>query len=90
MHLSFLKTIYFENEGQRPVLDEVEFSTISEDVPAWLDRPFEEEEVYGVIQGCNGDKSSGPNCFSMSFFLGLLGLFKTWNYGASFKISFTS
>ena len=54
MHLSFLQTVYSENEGQRPVLDEVEFSTISEEEAAWLDRPFEEEEVYGVIQGCNG------------------------------------
>uniref|UniRef100_A0A7N2MBU8 Uncharacterized protein n=1 Tax=Quercus lobata TaxID=97700 RepID=A0A7N2MBU8_QUELO len=33
-----------------------------------LDRHFEEEEVYGVIQGCNGDKSLGPDGFSMAFF----------------------
>ena len=33
-----------------------------------LDRPFEEEGVYGVIQGCNGNKSPGPDGFSMAFF----------------------
>ena len=33
-----------------------------------LDRPFEEEGVYGVIQGCNGNKSLGPDGFSMAFF----------------------
>ena len=64
----FYKQLYLENEGQRPVLDEVDFSMISEEEAAWLDRPFEEEEVYGVIQGCNGDKSLGPDGFSMAFF----------------------
>ena len=39
------------------VLDEVEFSSISKEKAVWLDRPFEEDEVYGVIQGCKGDKS---------------------------------
>ena len=68
MHLSFLQTVYSENEGQRPVLDEVEFSMISEEEATCLDRLFEEEEVYGVIQGCNGDKSPGPDGFSMAFF----------------------
>ena len=64
----FYKQLYSENEGQRPVLDEVEFSMISEEEVAWLEKPFEEEEVYGVIQGCNGDKSLGPDGFSMAFF----------------------
>ena len=41
---------------------------ISEVEAAQLDRPFEEEEVYGVIQGCNGDKSLRPDGFSMAFF----------------------
>ena len=64
----FYKQLYSENEGQRPMLDEVDFSMISEEEAAWLDRPFEEEEVYGVIQGCNGNKSPGPDGFSMAFF----------------------
>ena len=39
----FYKQLYSENEGVRPVLDEVDFSMISEVEAAWLDRPFEEE-----------------------------------------------
>ena len=50
------------------MLDEVEFSMISEEEATWLDRPFEEEEVYGIIQGCNGDKSLGLDGLSMAFF----------------------
>ena len=34
----------------------------------WLDRPFEEEEVFGVVSGFNGDKSPGPDGFSIAFF----------------------
>ena len=34
----------------------------------WLDRPFNEDEVYGVIHGFNGDKASGPDGFSMALF----------------------
>ena len=64
----FYKQLYSKNEGQRPVLDEVEFSRISEEDATQLDRPFEEEEAYGVIKDCNGDKSPGLDGFSMAFF----------------------
>ena len=64
----FYKQLYSETEGQRPFLDEVEFSRIFREEVAWLDRPFEEEEVHGLIKDCNGDKSLGPNGFSMAFF----------------------
>ena len=68
----FYKQLYTENEGQRPVLDEVEFSMIFEEDVAWLDRQFEEEEVYGIIQCCNSDKPPGPDGFSIfsSSFIG--------------------
>ena len=39
----------------RPVLDDVEFSRISKEDALWLDRPFDKEEVYRVINGFNGD-----------------------------------
>ena len=35
--------------AHRPVLDDVDFSSISVEDASWLDRPFEEEEVIGVI-----------------------------------------
>jgi len=52
----------------RLVLDDVEFSRISEEDAIWLDRPFDEDEVYGVIHGFNGDKAPGPDGLSMAFF----------------------
>ena len=40
---------------------------ISEEDALWVDRPFEEDEVFGVVSGFNGDKSPGPDGFSMAF-----------------------
>jgi hypothetical protein len=34
----------------------------------WLERPFEENEIEIVVQGCNGDKVPGPDGFSLAFF----------------------
>ena len=54
--------------AHRPLLDDVEFSCISEVDTLWLDRPFDEEEVFRVISDFTGDKAFGPDGFSMAFF----------------------
>ena len=54
--------------AHRPILDDVGFSSISVGDASWLDRRFEEEEVFGVISDCNGEKALGPDGFSMAFF----------------------
>ena len=64
----FYKQLYLENVANRPVLDDVEFASISVEDASWLDRPFEEEEVFEVINDFNGDKVLGPDSFSMAFF----------------------
>ena len=65
MYYSF--SLYSENEVHRPILDDVQFGRISEEDALWLDRPFEEDEVFGVVSGFNGDKSPAPDGFSMGF-----------------------
>ena len=64
----FYRQLYFEDVAHRPILDDVDFSSISVEDASWLDRPFEEEEVFGVINEFNGHKAPGPDGFSMSFF----------------------
>ena len=76
----FYRRLYFENEAHPPVLDDVEFGRISEEDALWLDRPFEEEEVFGVVNGFNGDKSPGPDGLH-SFFSILLEHSKIRYYG---------
>jgi hypothetical protein len=34
----------------------------------WLERDFEENEVWEVVKGMEGDKAPGPDGFSMAFF----------------------
>ena len=64
----FYRQLYFEDVAHRPVLDDVDFSIISVEDASWLDRPFEEEDVFGVINDFNGDKAPGSDGFSMAFF----------------------
>jgi hypothetical protein len=43
------------------------FSSIDEE-KMWLERDFEEVEVWEVVKGMDGDKAQGPNGFTMAFF----------------------
>ena len=45
----------------------MEFGRIFEEDALWLDRPFEDDEVFGVVSGFSGDKSPGLDGFSMAF-----------------------
>ncbi|XP_050243704.1 uncharacterized protein LOC126692222 [Quercus robur] len=42
------RQLYSKNVVHRPILDEVVFSSIFEEDATWLDRPFDEDEVFGV------------------------------------------
>uniref|UniRef100_A0A2N9HT72 Reverse transcriptase zinc-binding domain-containing protein n=1 Tax=Fagus sylvatica TaxID=28930 RepID=A0A2N9HT72_FAGSY len=68
-HISqFYEQLYKENGYRRPMLDGIQFTSISEEEAAWLDRPFEESEIVHVVQGCNGDQAPSPDGFSLAFF----------------------
>ncbi|XP_065628619.1 uncharacterized protein LOC136067152 [Quercus suber] len=49
-------------------IDEGIIEGISEEDANWLDRPFDEDEVYKVVHDFNGDNAPGPDGFSMAFF----------------------
>ncbi|RVW92043.1 Signal recognition particle 54 kDa protein 2 [Vitis vinifera] len=44
-----------------------EFETLETLDALALEVPFTEEEVFGALLGCSGDKALGPNGFSMTF-----------------------
>jgi radical SAM superfamily enzyme YgiQ (UPF0313 family) len=44
------------------------FVSIGEDEAMWLERPFEEDEVFEVMKALNGYKAPGPGDFTMTFF----------------------
>ena len=68
----FYRKLHSENEIHHLVLDDVELGRISEEDAMWLDRPFEEDEVLGVVSGFNRDKSPGLDGFSLVFFFSIL------------------
>uniref|UniRef100_A0A2N9GX79 Reverse transcriptase domain-containing protein n=1 Tax=Fagus sylvatica TaxID=28930 RepID=A0A2N9GX79_FAGSY len=69
----FYTNLYSGEVGWRPKLDGIEFSMIPHDEALWLERPFDEEEVGGVLKAFNGDKAP-PGWFSHGIFsIALLG-----------------
>jgi hypothetical protein len=64
----FYEQLYTEDGRRRPFLDGIHFSFISDEDAKWLERPFDEDEIAKVVQGCNGDKAPGPDGFSLAFF----------------------
>jgi hypothetical protein len=50
------------------MVDGLSFDSIDEVDASWLEREFEEREVWGVVKAMNGDKVSGLDGYSMAFF----------------------
>ena len=66
--VQFYSTLFSDEAVRRPLLDGLPFSSIDEEDKVTLDRPFTEDEVWGVVNGMAGDKAPGPDGFSMAFF----------------------
>ena len=64
----FFMNLYFEHQVVRPFPNVLVFPMIFGDNADWLERPFEEAEIFDVVQSFHGDKSLGPNGFPMAFF----------------------
>jgi hypothetical protein len=45
----FYEHLYVETEYGRPLLDGMQFSVISDKDAVWLEHPFDEEEIAGVV-----------------------------------------
>ena len=73
----FYRQLYSEDVARRPILDNVDFSSFLVEDASWLDRPYKEEEVFGVTDDFNGDKAPGLDGFSMAFFQSCWGVLKT-------------
>ena len=75
--VQFYMNLYSEQQEQHPFQDVLDFPRISGDNVDWLERPFEESEIFEVIKEFNGDKSPGPDGFSMAFFQACWGILKS-------------
>jgi hypothetical protein len=50
----FYNRLFTKEENQRPLLDGLDFSMISDEDVVWLERSFDEDEMVGVVFGFNG------------------------------------
>jgi hypothetical protein len=66
--VQFYSNLYFEQVTWRPRVDGLSFHSIDADESIWLERDFEEQEVWEVVRDLNGDKALGPDGFTMAFF----------------------
>uniref|UniRef100_A0A2N9HZL5 Reverse transcriptase domain-containing protein n=1 Tax=Fagus sylvatica TaxID=28930 RepID=A0A2N9HZL5_FAGSY len=64
----FYQNLFKKEDCRRPLLDGLDFSILSSEAALGLEKPFEEEEVLGVVHGFVGDKAPGPDGFPMAFF----------------------
>ena len=66
--VQFYETLYTETEDWRPFVDELSFSRIVDMDRNLLDSRFERDEILQVVKDLQGDKSPGPDGFTMTFF----------------------
>jgi hypothetical protein len=66
--VEFYKKLYSEQYQWRPRVDDLSFLSIDEEDRIWMEREFEEDEIWAVIQNFKGDKAPGPDGFTMAFF----------------------
>jgi hypothetical protein len=74
--VNYYDSLYTEQNSWRPRVDGISFSSIDADECLWLERGFEEQEVWEVVREMNGDKAPGPDGFSMAFFQKCWGVLK--------------
>jgi hypothetical protein len=65
--VQFYTQLLTESCSWRPILDGLLFKSIGSEESLWLERDFEENEVLEVIKELQGDKSPGPDGFSLGF-----------------------
>ena len=73
----FYKSLYSKDKHIRPHPDVLNFLKISEDKAGWLERPFEEAEIFGVVMDFDGAKAPGPDGFPIAFFQTCWAIIKT-------------
>ena len=66
--IGFYQHLFTEDTDCRPLQDGLACNSISTEEATWLERSFEEEDIFNVVCNMNGDKSPGPKSFPTEFF----------------------
>jgi hypothetical protein len=71
--VQFYQNLYSERSNWRPRMDYHSFLSIDEEESNWLERAFEEKEVWDVVKGMEGDKAPRSGWLHHGFLPSLLG-----------------
>lgn len=63
-----MKTCFLSKWSSDQSLMDSNFESIDQHNASWLERPFEEVEILGVVRNMVKEKAPGPCGFSMGFF----------------------
>jgi hypothetical protein len=74
--IHFYSKLFTKSSGWRPVPEGLPMHSISEEDCRWLEREFEESEVWEVVRHMKSDKAPGPDGFSMGFIKAYWGVLK--------------
>jgi len=65
--VQFYRKLFIEQFSWRLMVDNLSFASIDEVAACWLERDFEEKELWEVVKLMDCDKASGLDCYSMAF-----------------------
>ncbi|CAL1380263.1 unnamed protein product [Linum trigynum] len=66
--INHFSSIFKEVQKRRPFPTSYGQSAFSYNEKEWLERPFSKEEIWKAVRSCRGDKSPGPDGFSLAFY----------------------
>lgn len=66
--LSFYNKLYKEGKSRFASFEVVEWPPISDSLANWLIKPFDADDILRAIFERDGNKSLGPDGYSMSFY----------------------
>jgi hypothetical protein len=75
--VQYYNNLYFENCSWWSRVEGLSFLSIDAEESIWLERAFEEKEVWDVIRDLNRDKAPSPDGFIMAFFQKCWDILKT-------------
>jgi hypothetical protein len=96
--VEYYKNLYSEQYLWRPTVDDLSFLSIDDEEQSWMEREFEEGEVWEVVRNFKGDKAPGPDGFSLAFFqhcwevlkVDIMAVFQEFHERGKFEKSFNA
>lgn len=64
---NYFEKLYSSNKFLRLQLEGLAFLVMSDESRIWLERDFEEEEIFSTMTDCGDDKAPSPDGFNFSF-----------------------